>query len=72
MEDDEFNEIDANNEAFIDAIEAAKLARDAADEALALAVERARWRGHSWSQIAVVLSVSRQAAWERYRSSTAR
>ena len=72
MEDDEFNEIDENNETFITAVEVAKLARDQADAELELAVKRAKWRGHSWSQIGLALQVSRQAAWERYNGSQSR
>jgi hypothetical protein len=30
-------------------------------------IARAREQGHSWQQIADVLNVSRQSAWERYR-----
>lgn len=69
MENEEFNEIDDNNEMFVNAVETARLARDEAERVLAKAVEAARWRGHSWSQIGLALDVSRQAAWERYSSS---
>lgn len=67
MENEDFNEIDDNNETFVNAVEAARLALEQAQEVLRKAVEAARWRGHSWSQIGLALDVSRQAAWERYR-----
>lgn len=40
--------------------------RDAADEAITEAIRQARTSGHSWSQIAAVLGVSKQAAQRKY------
>jgi hypothetical protein len=46
-------------------VEARERARDA-EEALRLAVERARQRGHTWQEIGEVLGTSRQAAFQRF------
>lgn len=40
----------------------------AAERLLELEVELARYYGMTWEQVADVLGVSRQAAWERFRS----
>ncbi|WP_458691261.1 hypothetical protein [Nocardia tengchongensis] len=40
----------------------------AADRLLALEVELARRNGMTWDRVAEVLGVSRQSAWERFRS----
>lgn len=40
--------------------------RDSADEAITLAVRQARAAGQSWSKIAAVLGVSKQAAQRKY------
>lgn len=42
--------------------------RDAADAAITEAVRRARAAGQSWSQIAAVLGVTKQAAQRKYAS----
>lgn len=42
--------------------------RDAIDSALVAAVGAAREAGHSWSEIGVMLGVSKQAAQQRYSS----
>lgn len=49
-----------------DAIKSYVEVRNAADEAIALAVEHARYDGASWADIAAALGVTTQAAHKRY------
>jgi hypothetical protein len=51
----------------LDDIREAREARDHAQADLDKAVQIARDKGHSWTQIARSLGVTVQAAWERYR-----